>query len=68
MSCIPIIFENIIDINIFITNGIEAKKYYFPLDNSIVSNEIFNKIICLPLNLDIDENIIDFYISIINKI
>jgi hypothetical protein len=68
MSCIPIIFENMIDTSIFVSNGIEAKKYYFPLDNSIVSNEIFNKIICLPLNLDIDEGVIDLYISIINKI
>jgi dTDP-4-amino-4,6-dideoxygalactose transaminase len=69
MSCIPIIFVKPVDINIFIENNIEAKKYYFPLNNlSANSNYIFNKIICLPLNLDITENIIDMYINIISEI
>jgi dTDP-4-amino-4,6-dideoxygalactose transaminase len=68
MSCIPIIFENVMDINIFINIGIEAKKYYFPLNSSSENSiNIFNKIICLPLNLDINEEIIDIYISTIKN-
>jgi dTDP-4-amino-4,6-dideoxygalactose transaminase len=69
MSCIPILFENKIGTDIFIENKIEAKKYYFPLDSSCtISNKLFENIICLPLNIDIDENIVDYYINIIKKI
>jgi len=56
MATIPILFKNNININIFINNNIEAKKYYYPLNNDIISNTIFKKIICLPLNMDINEN------------
>lgn len=63
LATIPIIFNNKVDIDIFIENGIEAKKYYFPLDNTCkISIDIFNKIVCLPLNMDITEEIIDKYI------
>ena len=68
MATIPIIFNLEIDINYFINNNIEAKKYYYPLNlNCINSLNIFKNIICLPLNLDIDYNTIDYYISIIIK-
>jgi hypothetical protein len=34
----------------FIENNIEAKKYYYPLDyNCKISVDIFNRIVCLPL-------------------
>jgi dTDP-4-amino-4,6-dideoxygalactose transaminase len=69
MSCIPLIFKCSVDVDHFIKNNIEAKKYYFPLDNkSINSNNLFDKIICLPLNLDISNETIDFYIHIIKII
>ena len=49
-----------------ISNKIEEKKYYYPLDkNARVSVKLFRNIICLPLNLDIDELVIDKYINII---
>jgi dTDP-4-amino-4,6-dideoxygalactose transaminase len=67
MATIPLVFNKPVDTKIFIENNIEAKKYYFPLGKDChKSIEIFNNIICLPLNLDINYEIIDKYIDIIN--
>ena len=69
LATIPIIFNIPIKIDLFIENNIEAKKYYYPLSkNSYNSINLFNNIICLPLNLDIDNKIIDKYINIIKMI
>ena len=69
MATIPLLFDKPININIFIENNIEAKKYYFPLgQNCQNSINLFNNIICLPLNLEVDHKIIDKYIDIIQKI
>jgi dTDP-4-amino-4,6-dideoxygalactose transaminase len=69
MSTIPLIFNKPTDIECFTKNNIEAKKYYYPLDkNCLYSTAIFDKIICLPLNLDITYSIIDFYIHIIESL
>jgi dTDP-4-amino-4,6-dideoxygalactose transaminase len=70
LACIPIIFESkeLADekYKLFIENKIEAKKYYFPLDfNCANSVDLFNRIICLPLNMDITKEIINKYINII---
>lgn len=70
MSTIPILFpENIdVDVNYFVENNIEAKKYYYPLDlNCINSYNLFKNIICLPLNVDITNETIDYYIFTIDK-
>jgi dTDP-4-amino-4,6-dideoxygalactose transaminase len=65
MANIPIIFNNVQTTDIFIKNGIEAKKYYFPLGKSHkVANDIYDRIVCLPLNIDIDKNVIDKYVEI----
>ncbi len=68
MATIPIIFNYDISTNIFSMNNIEAKKYYYPLDNKNNSKNIFNKIICLPLNIDTTFEIIDIYINVIKNI
>ena len=69
LACIPVLFNNKIDIDIFINNNIEAKKYYYSLDRSCKKSvDLFDRIICLPLNTDIDEDIIDNYIRIIISI
>jgi dTDP-4-amino-4,6-dideoxygalactose transaminase len=66
MATIPILFKHDILVDFFITNKIEAKKYYFPLDGTHnISVNIFNKIICLPLNLEVTESVIDMYINLI---
>ena len=69
LSTIPIIFDKKVNIDKFIENKIEAKKYYYPIENENHKNsqKLFDNIICLPLNLDIDEKIIDKYIEILNE-
>ena len=66
MATIPLIFNKPINTDIFLENNIEAKKYYYPLGDNEKSKTLFNNIICLPLNLDINYEIIDKYINIIN--
>ena len=69
MCTIPIIFETEITPEFFIKNNIEAKKYYYPLnDNCNNSNELFKKIICLPLNIDLTFENIDYYIKILKEL
>lgn len=69
MSTIPLLFDKKINIDIFQKNKIEAKKYYYPLDlKCMKSVDIYDRIICLPLNMDIDNKMIDLYINIINFI
>jgi dTDP-4-amino-4,6-dideoxygalactose transaminase len=67
-ATIPILFNKQVNTTIFLENGIEAKKYYYPLNNSKNSMAIYNMIICLPLNMDINESIIDHYIMIIKRL
>ena len=68
MACVPLVFNKETNINFFIENNIEAKKYYYPLDNNcLVSVDLFKRIICLPLNLDCDIEIMDYYIQIIQN-
>jgi len=69
LGCIPVLFNNKIEIDIFINNNIEAKKYYYPLDKNCKNSvDLFDRIVCLPLNTDINEDIIDKYINIIKSI
>jgi dTDP-4-amino-4,6-dideoxygalactose transaminase len=69
MACIPIIFDNNVDSKKFIENSIEAKKYYYPLDFSCLNSvDLFNKIICLPLNINISEKDIDKYFELLKLI
>ena len=69
LATIPLVFNKRVDIDIFVKNNIEAKKYYFPLDETcIYSKTLFDNIICLPLTLDIDYSTIDLYITIIQLI
>jgi dTDP-4-amino-4,6-dideoxygalactose transaminase len=69
LSTIPVIFDKKADIDIFLKHKIEAKKYYYPLDwkckNSV---NLYERIICLPLNIDINQEMIDLYIHIISFI
>lgn len=68
MSTIPLLFDPPISIRIFLEQNIEAKKYYYPLDfGSKHTVDLYERIICLPLNLDIDERMIDKYIKIIGE-
>lgn len=69
LSTIPCVFKKKIELNHFIEKKIEAKKYYYPLcPEHEISKNIFDRIICLPLNLDVHPNHIDHYIDIIKNI
>ncbi len=68
MTCIPILFRTNITTNLFDSNNIQAKKYYYPLDvNNKNAMDLYNKIICLPLHKDITIEDIDKYIEVITK-
>jgi dTDP-4-amino-4,6-dideoxygalactose transaminase len=60
-SCFCILFNNFDDsiIEKLIENNIQARKYYHPLDNSKVANEIYDSILCIPCNIDMDKSYID---------
>jgi len=65
-SCFCILFDNYDD-NIrvkLLENNIQARKYYHPLDDSKVANEIFDKILCIPCNIHMDWSDIDKIFSI----
>ena len=69
MATIPLIFNRPVSVDLFVQNNIEAKKYYYPLDLTCTySSNLFNNIICLPLNTDITFVNIDFYIDIIKQL
>ena len=68
MATIPLIFKKESNVDFFIKNNIEAKKYYYPLDNNcLITVDLYNRIICLPLNLDLTFETMDYYIKIIEE-
>jgi len=69
MSTIPIVFDFNINTDSFTDKNIEAKKYYYPLEKTFKNSyDLFNKIICLPLNTDLTSEHIDLYIDIIKEL
>jgi dTDP-4-amino-4,6-dideoxygalactose transaminase len=67
--CIPITFKDSVTTDNFIASNIEAKKYYYPLDDKLyVSKNLYDRIICLPLTIDMTCDDIDKYIDIIQTI
>lgn len=42
-----------------IKKGIKCRKYYKPLINSKIAYEFYNRILCYPLNIDINEILLD---------
>ena len=68
LSCFCILFENYNDniIKKLLENNIQARKYYHPLDDSKVANEIHDKILCIPCNIDIDKSDVDNIFTLLN--
>lgn len=60
-SCFCILFDNYNDKvrEKLVENNIQARKYYHPLDNSKIANEIYNKILCIPCNVDMNISYLD---------
>ncbi len=69
-SCFCILFDNYDDSirERLLENNIQARKYYHPLDNSKVANEIFDSILCIPCNIDMDKSDIDMIYDIFKDI
>jgi dTDP-4-amino-4,6-dideoxygalactose transaminase len=70
MSTIPIIFNNAVSVDIFVNHNVEAKKYYYPINikDNPNSKQLFDTIVCLPLNIDTTFDTIRFYINILLRI
>lgn len=69
-SCFCILFDNYDDSirERLLENNIQARKYYHPLDESKVANEVFDKILCIPCNIDMDKSDVDkIFLRIINS-
>jgi len=71
VSCFALLFEREITNDHLYQlelSNITARKYYTPLDDSVISNQTFKNILCLPCHLDVNENTLETYIQIISKI
>ena len=66
-SLICLIYKS--DSNLFIKklneDNIFCKKYYKPLNNSIIANNLYDRIICIPLHIDMCYDDIDRVIKIL---
>lgn len=70
VSCLPLLFDKEITndhLHQLELNNITARKYYTPLDDSVISNQTFKHVLCLPCHLDVNQNTLDMYIRIISK-
>ena len=72
VSCLSVLYdvENINDIIIEKLNNanIVARKYYHPLTDEKIANNMFNRIVCIPCNKDLTTKDIDFIFNIITQI
>jgi len=67
-SCFCLLLEkNSIEFkNKLINNNIVCRKYYYPLKNTPVATTIFNKILCIPCNIDMTIDDIDNILNLLN--
>ncbi len=52
---LPLLYESAMEVDYFLYNGIEAKKYYYPLSKHENSLELYSRIINLPLHADLSD-------------
>lgn len=69
-AVIPVLFERGVGVEAFVKEGVDAKKYYYPLSTDPVNStprafELFERIVCLPLHLEVSKREIDMYVRII---
>lgn len=62
---LPVIFDKPVDVQFFRDRGIEANKYYGPLQNDPNSNELYDHIINFPLHCDLTDEEVMYIISVI---
>ena len=68
-SCFCLLFDEYDEslIERFTAKGISARKYYHPLDESEAANETFNRILCLPCNIDMAGVDVDMILDVLTK-
>ena len=69
-SCFCLLIDNYDDnlrLNI-LENDIFCRKYYHPLKNTKNAVEIYNNILCLPCNIDMENSDIDKIISLLKSV
>ena len=66
-SCFCILFDKYDDKirEKLLENNIQARKYYHPLNDSKVANEIFDSILCVPCNMDMSKSEVDTIFEIL---
>lgn len=52
---LPLVYDSPQEVDYFLYNGIEAKKYYYPLDSHENSLDLYSRIINLPLHADLSD-------------
>lgn len=68
VSCLALICDRRVgelELQVFERHHITAKKYYTPLRNLPQSTQLFDRILCLPCHLGVDEQVLDRYIEIL---
>jgi len=63
----PILYNKEISIDLFRENGVEAQKYYYPLQDHKNSQKLFSRIINLPLHENLTKKDIDYMINVIKR-
>ncbi len=68
-AVIPVLFERPCSVDAFLKEGVDAKKYYYPISEAVdttpVALDWFERIVCLPLHLDVSRRDIQKYVAII---
>jgi dTDP-4-amino-4,6-dideoxygalactose transaminase len=53
--------------NKLIKNDIVCRKYYYPLKNTPIATDIFNRILCIPCNINMEYKDIDKILNLLNS-
>lgn len=67
-SCLPVVFDKPVNTRAFVEKGIHAHKYYKPLRPTPVASAFYERVICLPLHVDLTEKDLDAYITAVAAI
>lgn len=67
-SCFSLLFDEYDEsfLERLLAKGINARKYYHPLDESRVANETFDRILCLPCNIDMTNKDIETIFDVLS--
>jgi dTDP-4-amino-4,6-dideoxygalactose transaminase len=68
-AVIPVLFDRPCSVDAFLKEGVDAKKYYYPISEAVdttpVAMDLFERIVCLPLHLEVSKRDLHKYVAII---